>query len=210
MLSLQLICMPPLLLSIVAIIAPKRLDVSLFSKLYLSKLKTVVEQVRVAAAAMAPNSSDWSRAAALRMTLLLRCRMRRTTRACGRAGRTAGCSRTSTPAASPPKRCRPSCTRWLPASQTPTARTRCPLASPLLLLPPPPTACAQVPCEESPLHDLSSDLYRSNHVVYLESLISPESGAFAAPPAAAPCCARALDLSAVTRTISDLSATLVR
>lgn len=45
MLSMQLICMPPLLLSIVAIVLPKRLDVSLFSKLYLSKLKTIVEQV---------------------------------------------------------------------------------------------------------------------------------------------------------------------
>ena len=46
MLSMQLICMPPLLLSIVAVVLPKRLDVSMFSKLYLSKLKTVVEQVR--------------------------------------------------------------------------------------------------------------------------------------------------------------------
>jgi hypothetical protein len=46
MLSMQLICMPPLLLAIVAIVLPKRLDVSLFSKLYLSKLKTVVEQVQ--------------------------------------------------------------------------------------------------------------------------------------------------------------------
>jgi hypothetical protein len=46
MLSMQLICLPPLLMSIVAVIAPKRLDVSLFSKLYLSKLKTVVEQVQ--------------------------------------------------------------------------------------------------------------------------------------------------------------------
>lgn len=35
---------------------------------------------------------------------------------------------------------------------------------------------AQVPCEESPLQDLSSDVFRNNHVVYLESLISPESG----------------------------------
>ncbi len=45
MLSMQLICMPPLLVSIAAVIMPKRLDISLFSKLYLSKLKTVVEQV---------------------------------------------------------------------------------------------------------------------------------------------------------------------
>ncbi len=42
---MQLICMPPLFLSIVAVVLPKRLDVSMFSKLYLSKLKTVVEQV---------------------------------------------------------------------------------------------------------------------------------------------------------------------
>jgi hypothetical protein len=45
MLSMQLICMPPLLVSIAAVVLPKRLDISLFSKLYLSKLKTVVEQV---------------------------------------------------------------------------------------------------------------------------------------------------------------------
>ncbi len=46
MLSLQLICMPPLLLSIIAVVMPKRLDTSLYAKLYLSKLKTVVEQVK--------------------------------------------------------------------------------------------------------------------------------------------------------------------
>ena len=46
MLSLQLICMPPLLLSIIAVVMTKRLDTSLYAKLYLSKLKTVVEQVK--------------------------------------------------------------------------------------------------------------------------------------------------------------------
>ena len=36
--------------------------------------------------------------------------------------------------------------------------------------------CWQVPCEQSPLPDIQSALFRDNHVVYLESLLSPENG----------------------------------
>ena len=33
-----------------------------------------------------------------------------------------------------------------------------------------------MPCEESPLQDLQLGLFRNNHVVYLETLLSPNSG----------------------------------
>ena len=196
MLSMQLICMPPLLLSIVAIVLPKRLDVSLFSKLYLSKLKTIVEQVVPASlwqplmqmqqllvtggfahASIVVTVVAPSLHAASSMTYR-RFRTLKTTRVCVRGGRTAACARTSTPAASPPKRCPPCCSPSLPVCQTSTARTRFQHTA----QPRPrcrhPCESPQVPCEESPLPDLSADLFRSNHVVYLESLVSPESGLF--------------------------------